>query len=175
MPQPVLDGPRRPDRRVVGRWHGAVVGEHNDNPTAGAVIGAAVGSTAGAVVGSGIDQRQAERSLADADAGDPLLISDVVTLSVAGLSDEVIINHIQSQGFAGQLTAADLISLKQQGISDRVIEALQQPPLKHLPSQQTVIIDQNPVVSVEPHVVFPFGPRRGPVARRGGWSIGFGF
>ncbi len=156
---------------LLGAGAGAAVAKDHGNPAAGAILGAAMGSTAGAVVGSGIDQNLAAQAAVTADVGNPLLITDVTTLSAAGLSDAVIVNHIQSQGFAGQLTANDLITLKQQGVSDRVIEALQQPTLRESPSPQTVIVDQSPVVTVEPQVVIPAGPRR---ARRGGWSIGLG-
>ncbi len=160
---------------LLGAGVGSVVGNSSGNTTAGAVIGTAVGATAGAVVGAGIDDRQAEQASQAAIAVDPLLLPDVLTLSKAGLSDTVIINEIRSRGTGIPLAAAELISLKQQGVSDRVIEALQAPPAPPaIQKQQTVIVDSPPVVSIEPQVVIPIGPRR-PGRGRHGWSFGVGF
>lgn len=46
---------------------------------------------------------------------------DVVKLTQAELSDEVIINHIDAQEVVFDLTTDDIIRLKKEGVSDRVI------------------------------------------------------
>ena len=51
--------------------------------------------------------------------------NDAIAMSQAGLSDAVVIQHLQTNGFSGALTANDLITLKQQGVSDPVIQSLQ--------------------------------------------------
>ena len=49
----------------------------------------------------------------------------LVELSRAGLGDDILIELIQSDGSTFQLAAADLLALHQQGLSDRVIRAMQ--------------------------------------------------
>ena len=142
---------------LTGAGIGAAIGEHNDNPIAGAIIGGAVGSMAGAAVGEGIDadiarnnaliQRQLGRRLAGA-----VTLPDVIAMSQAGLGDEVIVTHIRANGVAQPPQVGDLIALKDQGVSERVINALQQqPPI------QTAVAPQ-PVVVQEHHVVAPYYP-----------------
>jgi hypothetical protein len=118
---------------ATGAGLGAVIGEASDNPLAGALIGGAVGTAAGAIVGDGIDadiarnnaeiQARMGRQLSGAAT-----IPDVISMSQAGLAEEVIITHVQANGMVQRPQAGDLIMLKNQGVSDRVINALQQAP-----------------------------------------------
>ena len=52
-------------------------------------------------------------------------LADAVEMTRAGLSDSIIIQHIRSHGVVSSLNANDLIALKQQGVSDGVIAAMQ--------------------------------------------------
>lgn len=56
-----------------------------------------------------------------------LTSGDIVRMSKAGISDDVIIQTIQSTGSSFQLAAQDLESLKRDGVSDRVVAAMQAP------------------------------------------------
>ena len=49
-----------------------------------------------------------------------LTSNDIVRMSKAGISDDAIIQTIQSTGSNFQLTAQDVESLKRDGVSDRV-------------------------------------------------------
>lgn len=118
---------------VTGAGVGAVIGEASDNPLAGALIGGAVGTAAGAIVGDGIDADIARNNVEiEARMGRQLsgaaAIPDVISMSQAGLAEDVIITHVQANGMAQRPQAGDLIMLKNQGVSDRVINALQQAP-----------------------------------------------
>ena len=49
--------------------------------------------------------------------------AQLVDLSKAGLGDDVLVELIQTDGSTFQLSAADILSLHRQGLSDRVILA----------------------------------------------------
>ena len=79
-------------------------------------------------------------------------IHDVVGMTQARLSDEVIINHIRANGVAVQPQVSDLIAMQQAGVSGPVIRAMQegtrpQPVIAPVPVQ--------PVVVEEHHYVAP--------------------
>ena len=57
-----------------------------------------------------------------------LTIGDVVKMSKAGVSDDVIIQTVQSSGSVFQLTAQDVEALKRSGVSDRVVAVMQAAP-----------------------------------------------
>ena len=46
----------------------------------------------------------------------------------AGVTEDVIVTHVQSHGMVAPLQAADLIVLQQQGVSPRVVRRMQAPP-----------------------------------------------
>lgn len=129
---------------LTGAGVGAAVGKRNGNTMAGTLIGGAVGTLAGNAIGESIDadiarnnaiiQQQLGRRLAGA-----VMISDVVSMSQAGLSDEVIITHIRAYGVAQRPSVNDMISMKQQGVSDRVINEMQNPPPPTVPSRPVIV------------------------------------
>ena len=54
-----------------------------------------------------------------------LTTSDIVRMSKAGISDDVIVQTIQSTGSKFLLAGQDIESLKRDGVSDRVVAAMQ--------------------------------------------------
>lgn len=146
---------------LTGAAVGAAIGEHNDNPLAGALIGGAVGMLTGNAIGESIDEDIARNNaIIEERMGRRLAgatrLEDVVAMTHAGLGDQVIVNHIRSHGLIEPPTAQDLISLKQQGVSDVVLNALQnQPPITHEAASPV-----RPIVVEEHHYVRPacFGP-----------------
>jgi hypothetical protein len=129
---------------LAGAVTGAAIGEHNDNPLAGAIIGGAVGLMSGAAIGNARDREiaqsrayyQHQQLQTIARAVSP---QDVVAMTQNGLSDAVIINHIQTNGVQQELQVADVIALHQQGVSEPVISAMQRirtsPPVVSAPAQ----------------------------------------
>jgi hypothetical protein len=103
---------------------------------------------------------------------------DVITMTQAGVGEELIITHVQVHGVVAPPSAQQIIELKQAGVSDRVIQALQ----TARPPQVVAGPPGAPVaapVIVEEHY---FGPRPyywhpwwGGYRRRPGWSVGVGF
>ena len=115
---------------LTGAGLGAVVGGAHGKPRAGAAIGSAVGATTGAMVGSGVDQAEARHRAevisVEAEAmANSVSMADVVEMSAAGLSDDVIVSHLEDRGFREPLGPGDLIALKQEGVTDSVIKAAQ--------------------------------------------------
>ncbi|MDY0167152.1 MAG: YMGG-like glycine zipper-containing protein [Thermoguttaceae bacterium] len=122
---------------LVGAGSGAIIGNQVGSPGAGAAIGAAIGTLTGAAVGSELDNIEArnaanvaaiEQRLGRQLAAGAATVDDVIAMTNAGVDEELIVNHIRNNGTAVRLQAADVISLQQQGVSKRVIAALQAPP-----------------------------------------------
>lgn len=51
----------------------------------------------------------------------PLTLAEVISMSKAGLWDEEIIRHIEASGSVFRLGADDVVRLRNEGVSDRVI------------------------------------------------------
>src|SRR6266851_3520434 len=114
---------------LIGAGTGALIGHATGHTGGGALIGAGVGALSGGLVGNAIDQseRKTEAQFAAATAPGPqgpLGLTDVVQMAQSHVSDEVITSQIRSTGSAFHLSANDTIWLKQNGVSDRVIQEL---------------------------------------------------
>lgn len=170
-----------------GAGIGALVGQASGNGAEGALIGAAVGALGGAVVGDQVDQDQARRNAEiQARMGRQLSgavsSADVIQMTQAGLSEELIATHISANGVQQRLQAGDLISLKNYGVSDRVINVMQTAPLAGAVQPTAVIAQPVPVYAPQPVIVQEYyGPpvwyghhhhhhRHRPA--RVGWSVG---
>jgi len=119
---------------VTGGGAGAAIGKKSGNPIVGAVVGGLGGAIVGNAIGDGVDQRRAnaayqqqlqQQQYAYRQAG--VSLDQVIQLTRSGVGDDLIVSHIQQNGFHQALTANDLILLKNQGVSDRVIMSLQRP------------------------------------------------
>jgi hypothetical protein len=143
---------------------------------------------AGAAVGENIDADMA-RSRADIEARmgrqmqGAVTPQDVVAMTQAGLSDEVIATHIRANGMAQPLAVNDLINLRNVGVRDGVINAMQQTPPRSAqlsPAYPTYpgYAPGPPIVVAAPYYA-PWGPPPPPPAafyynrgRRGvGWGV----
>ena len=152
----------------LGAVTGAIVGSHNGNAESGALIGAAAGALAGGILGDAEDAR-AERDAALAHAAhvqQAVTNVQVLQLAHSGVSDDVIVSTIRSQGGRFDLSPQAIINLKNSGVSDRVILAMQN---SHSPSplRGTVFVaEPRPNVVVVPppgprlHLSFGSRPRR---------------
>ncbi len=118
------------------------------HPGVGALVGAGVGAASGAAIGGSIDQAEARnRALIESRLGRPVApgavnVGDVISMSRAGVPEDVMVTHIQTHGLAAPLQSNDLILLQQQGVSPRVVQSMQAPP-----------------VMASPPVVVPAGPQ----------------
>jgi outer membrane protein with glycine zipper len=153
---------------VTGAGVGALVGEASGHPGAGALVGAGVGALTGGLIGSGmddVDARNQARFAAAAAASQPppgaVTVNEVMTMSRSGVDEELIANHVRANGVARPLQANELIMLQQQGVSKRVIEALQTTPARMAP-----MIAQPPPMMVPPYYYPPPPPPY--------WGYGYG-
>lgn len=179
---------------AIGAATGAIIGHHSGHAGGGALIGAAAGALGGALLGNAEDARE-ERNAAIAQAqysraqtqyaqaqsramAQALTSSDVVNMTRNGVGDDTIINSLHARGCRFDSTPDNIISLRQQGVSDRVLTAMTNTGLKAPAAATPVVVTPPPVVYAPPPVVAPevvvVGPRRcwGPPPRRY-WRAGF--
>jgi len=150
---------------AIGAASGAVIGGRN--PAAGALVGGAIGAVAGGVIGNSMDQRQrdylrtqAPQTYARVDQGQPLTVEDVKALARAGISEDVIINQIRSSHTVYHLSAADIIDLRDSGVTDKVVNFMINTPNSQggnsaVPPQSAVVAMPPPPAPVETMVVAP--------------------
>src|SRR5258706_2556721 len=112
---------------AVGAITGAAIGGPR-NGGAGALMGAAAGAIGGGLIGNSMDQEQNARLRAQApqtyvkvDQGQPLSVADVKALAKAGINEDVIINQIKSSRSVYHLSVADIIDLRDSGVSDKIV------------------------------------------------------
>ncbi|REK19585.1 MAG: hypothetical protein DWQ37_00520 [Planctomycetota bacterium] len=167
-----------------GAGVGAIVGNAVGNTGAGAAIGAGVGALSGAAVGGSLDEIEARnRAEIEARLGRPappgaVTINDVIAMSQAGVPQEVITTHIQTHGVATPLQAGDLILLQQQGVSPRVVQAMQAPPAAGPAAYGAppgVVVEPVPYVAPVPVYYAPPPYFYRPCRRRGvSWGVAVG-
>ncbi|HSW86071.1 MAG TPA: glycine zipper domain-containing protein [Rhabdochlamydiaceae bacterium] len=110
---------------AVGALAGGLIG---GNAT-GALIGGAVGAAGGALIGYSLDQQDREtlgrnspRTLYRIDHGEQLSLEDIKEMSRNGLSNQVIINQIKATNSVFYLSTRQIVDLKRDGVSERVID-----------------------------------------------------
>jgi len=136
----------------TGAVLGAIVGDATGhNALAGAAIGTVAGAMVGGAVGQSLDDIEARnRAEIEARMGRQLqagavTIPDVISMSQAQVSDDLIINHVRANGMSAPLSSQDLIVLQQAGVSSKVVSVMQNPPPPQQ-ARQTVIVQERPVV-----------------------------
>jgi hypothetical protein len=65
----------------------------------------------------------------------PLGLADVKMLAKSGISDEVIISQIQNSRTVYHLSAADILDLKDSGVSEKVINFMINTPSTYRPTR----------------------------------------
>jgi hypothetical protein len=152
---------------ATGAAIGAAVGEDSGNAVPAAILGAGIGAITGGAIGDGIDADLA-RSKAEIEARmgrqmtGAVTTADVISMTQAGLSEEVIATHIRASGVAQPPGVNDLIYLRNQGVSDHVINTMQQTPPRTAAVYATAPPPGGPVI-VEHHYGYgPYYPACGP-------------
>lgn len=150
---------------LAGGAVGAIIGSTARHPGAGAAVGAAVGALAGGAVGHGIDQAQQAQDAQFREQAyqqqaldtQPLTIDDIVSMSRARISDDLIISQIRNSRTIYHLRTADIVDLKRTGVSERVIDFMINTPASVRSAETTRIARTPPPPLVEPVIVAP-GP-----------------
>ena len=126
---------------LLGAGTGAIIGGASGGRAGtGALIGGALGALTGGVVGHAMDQQQREilarqspATLQRVEQGQPLGLADIKALAKAGVSDEVIISQIRNSRVVYRLTTAEIIDLKDSGVSQKVIDFMINTPSLYPP------------------------------------------
>lgn len=158
---------------VLGTTAGAIIGHQSGHGAEGALVGAATGALAGGLVGNAQEARQ-ERDEAIAQASysrthTELTNTDLIRMTASGLADDVVITVIRTQGGSFDLSPDGLITLKANGVSDEVIQAVQlsatAPTTKSASTAVSGVVVVRPVAvrAVAP-VPVRYHPRRKPRA-----------
>ncbi len=170
---------------LLGAGTGALVGSAVGNAGAGAAIGAGVGAISGAAIGSELDEIEARNRAEIAQhlgrpvPAQPVAVDDIIAMSKAGVDENLIVNHVRAHGVAAPPTASDLILLQREGVSARVVAAMQEPPAPRAAPVYGVPVYSAPPVYAQPVYVqeIYYGPhwrpyRCGPPCRPGvSWGV----
>jgi hypothetical protein len=112
-----------------GALAGAAIGKHNGETAGGALIGGAAGLLGGALLGNSIDAEQSRQRYVEqqyiAQNARAVTIGEVLSMTKSGVSDGVMINHINQHGVQQRLEVSDVILLHREGVSEPVLTALQ--------------------------------------------------
>ncbi len=124
----------------LGAATGALIGSATGDAGKGALLGAGLGAAAGGLVGAGQDEvdRKNRDRYAAATAQGPVTVGDVVHMTHSGVREDTIVATIRSSNSVFHLTPADVTDLHNQGVSDRVIQAML--------DQRRVVVRPRPVV-----------------------------
>jgi hypothetical protein len=110
---------------LLGAGTGAIVGHALGSTGAGALIGAGVGAVSGGLIGHAVDESEKKtQAQIAASAPGPLGLTDVVQMVQAHVTDDVIISQIRTTGSVFHLSSNDTIWLKQNGVSDVVVQEM---------------------------------------------------
>lgn len=151
---------------ALGALTGAIAGGKK-NRDEGALIGAGIGAVTGNLMGRSKDEADAHRAasgraavqhLNDQAMAMAVTNDDLLEMTHAGVSDQLIVSTMQSRGARLDLSPQGLIALKQQGVSDQVVLAAQR-----MPAGAEVItsaVSAPVVVRETPTVVVTPAPRR---------------
>src|SRR5262245_6978540 len=119
---------------LAGAGVGAIVGKQLGNTGAGALVGAGSGALAGGLLGNAQDKTEERDNALRAAAYErgqrihemnAVTTRNVVEMAQGGVSDDVICNAIRTRGGRFDTTPDSIIALKNAGVSDRVIEVMQ--------------------------------------------------
>ncbi|HTX22006.1 MAG TPA: glycine zipper domain-containing protein [Candidatus Aquilonibacter sp.] len=154
---------------AVGAASGAVIGGPR-NAGAGALIGGAIGAITGALIGNSMDEQQREylrtqapQTYVRVEQNQPLAVADVKALAQAKISDDLIISQIRASHTVYHLSAADIIDLRNSGVSEKVIDFMINTPTTiggttEAPTTETVVSQPPPPAPTENVTVVAPGP-----------------
>jgi outer membrane lipoprotein SlyB len=116
---------------VLGATVGGIVGHQSHHGAEGAGIGAAAGAIAGAIIGSQIEKpgqaTPSSQTGSATQAANPnqMSLQQIIDLTQEGVNEAVIIDKIHLSNSRFSLSASDIDYLRQQGVSQKVIDAMQ--------------------------------------------------
>lgn len=110
---------------VLGAAAGGIIGHQSHHGGEGAAIGAAAGAVTGAIIGSQIEKPAQPTQAQPAANPNQMSIQQIVELTKQGVNENVIIDKIHLTNSKFNLSSNDIAYLKQQGVTQKVIDAMQ--------------------------------------------------
>jgi len=113
---------------LIGAVGGGIIGHQSGHGVEGAAIGAAAGAVTGAIIGNQTGtpgQAATPAQAAPAMSANQMSMQQIVDFTKQGVNEAVIIDRIRMSNSKFNLTAADIDYLKQQGVSQQVIDVMQ--------------------------------------------------
>ena len=172
---------------AIGAASGAAIGSASGHGGEGALIGAAVGLLTGGLIGHSMDQeeqtrlrQQAPQTYQRVEQGQPLSLADIKSLAKAGIGEDIVISQIRASHSAYHLSTADIIDLRDSGVSNRVIDYMINTGssgggarVAPAPQPQVVYVQQEPPPPRYEAVVVSPGPGFVWVGGEWGWNGGW--
>ena len=150
---------------LAGGATGAIVGSMGRHPGPAPLVGAAVGAVIGGLIGHGMDQTQeaqlraqAPQTLQRLEQSQPLTVLDVKALAKAGVSDDLIISQIRNSRTIYRLSTADIVDLKNSGVSEKIIDFMINTPTQVQSATVAGVVGPVPPAPVQEQVVVAPGP-----------------
>jgi uncharacterized protein YcfJ len=171
---------------AIGAGTGALIGSASHHGGAGALIGGAVGLLTGALVGQSMEleqqdrlRRESPRTYERVEQGQPLSTADIKALAKAGITDDVIISQIRNSRVVYRLTTAEIIDLKDAGVSHKVIDYMINTPTTNAggasratTTYREVVVNEDPPPPIVERVYVSPGPDYVWVSGYWGWYGG---
>ena len=159
----------RPDYTASGALGGgaagAMIGSMARHSGPGALVGAAVGAVAGGLIGHGMDQAQeaqlkaqAPQTLQRVEQSQPLTVADVKALAKAGIGDDLIVSQIRNSRTVYHLSTADILDLKNSGVSEKIIDFMINTPIQTQSAQVAGVVGAAPPPPVSEPMYMGPGP-----------------
>ncbi len=136
---------------AVGGFLGTLLGVATGRPLQGAAIGAGIGGAVGGVHGAAEDRRERRDAqwVAAAVQNSQNELMEVAKMARGGVSDPLIIQHVRNSGAIFNLSSEQILWLKQQGVSEVVIQEMEYCSSMRRVRPAYVVAQPAPVVVVE--------------------------
>ena len=167
---------------AIGAGTGALIGSASHHGGEGALIGGVIGLITGSLVGESMAEsqraqlrREAPRTYERVEQGQPLAVADIKALSKAGISDDVIISQIRNAHVVYRLTTAEILDLKDAGVSNKVIDYMINTPGTNAgatPVYHEVVVSEAPPEPIAERVYVGPGPDYVWIGGSWGWYGG---
>ncbi len=111
---------------AVGAGIGAIIGHQSGETGEGAAVGGVLGALTGALAGSQMQKQPARTPTTTGTVNQSQMsIQEIVEMSRQGIHEDVIADRIRLTNSKFNLTPEDINYLKQNGVSQKVINAMQ--------------------------------------------------
>jgi hypothetical protein len=101
---------------------------------------------------------QAPQTLQRVEQSQPLTAADVKALAKAGVGDDLVISQIRNSRTVYHLSTADILDLKNSGVSEKVIDFMINTPTQVQPAEMAGVVGTAPPPPVVQQVVVAPAP-----------------